>query len=246
MNASQRLKALVLKTKAYVAEQTKRHPGAHVLTARPLERKPADLPLPVAFSYPPTLAEARPKEPWAQTLDEFRAQICGCLTCPLGATRKRFMFGSGNAKAKLVFMGLAPGAEEEAAGQLFSGEAGKLLGKMIAAMGLKRDEVYLMNALKCRLPHGREHADSKELEACRPYYEQQLRLIAPAVVCALGPEATQELLGPGTDFAQARGKFFDVKGWLVMPTFHPAELLRHEGLKRQAWEDLKALLKKIP
>ena len=248
MSSRDELKALLFKAKAYVVEQRKLHPRAGLSTERPLQRQvpaaaPAD-PTPAAAAPAPRNSNPNPEAPWAGNLGDFEAQICGCKRCPLGSSRKRFVFGTGNPSAKLVFVGAAPSAEDEQSGQPFAGETGKLLAKIVTAMGFKREDVYVLNAVKCRPPQG-QPASAAEQEACRPFFERQLELLSPKAVCSLGPEATAALLGPGLDFKESRGKFFEQKSWVVMPSHHPAELLRNEGLKRQAWEDMKALLKKI-
>lgn len=151
------------------------------------------------------------------------------------------MLGEGNPKAILVFVGEAPGAEEDEKGRPFVGKAGELLTKIIKAMGLSREEVYITNVVKCRPPNNR-NPRPEEVRACMPYLLRQIELIRPQLLCALGTVAAQSILGKQEPITSLRGKFHDWKGIKVMPTFHPAFLLRNPSYKRLAWEDIKKLM----
>jgi DNA polymerase len=163
--------------------------------------------------------------------------VAGCRLCGLCSTRTQTVFADGSPTAKLLFVGEAPGRDEDAQGVPFVGRAGQLLNKMIAAIDLKREEVYICNVLKCRPPDNRVPAPD-EVERCRPYLEQQIALVKPSVVCALGLSAAQALLQTKATMASMRGKTFAYRGVPLIPTYHPAALLRNPGLKREAWIDL--------
>ncbi len=175
--------------------------------------------------------------PDAATLEDFRSLISSCRKCPLGATRTHFVFGSGNPNADLMFIGEAPGEEEDLQGQPFVGRAGQLLTKMIEAMKLRREDVYIANVLKCRPPNNRTPLPS-EMEQCKPYLDRQIALIRPKIICALGRVAAQALLNTGEGLNRLRGKFHDYHGVKVLVTYHPAALLRNPQWKTQSWDDL--------
>jgi DNA polymerase len=171
----------------------------------------------------------------ASTLYELQKQIGDCQRCPLALSRTTLVFGAGNEKARLVFVGEAPGAAEDRQGQPFVGEAGQVLTRLIEAMGLKRDQVYLCSVLKCRLPDNRNpHKD--EIVACAPFLMQQLRLIKPEVIVALGTFAAQTLLDNKEPISRLRGQFHSCHGIPVMPTFHPSFLLHHKETKQHYWD----------
>jgi uracil-DNA glycosylase family 4 len=178
-----------------------------------------------------------PRDDLPQDLPALRAQVAECRLCGLCSTRTQTVFADGSPTAKLLFVGEAPGRDEDAQGVPFVGRAGQLLNKMIAAIDLKREEVYICNVLKCRPPDNRVPAPD-EVERCRPYLEQQIALVKPSVVCALGLSAAQALLQTKATMASMRGKTFAYRGVPLIPTYHPAALLRNPGLKREAWIDL--------
>ncbi|TMQ48534.1 MAG: uracil-DNA glycosylase [Candidatus Eisenbacteria bacterium] len=163
--------------------------------------------------------------------------VSECRKCGLCETRTNTVFADGSARARLVFIGEAPGRDEDLKGLPFVGRAGQLLDKMITAIDLKREEVYICNVLKCRPPENRTPAPD-EVEQCLPYLEQQLALLKPALLCALGLSAVQALLKTKASMTSLRGRTFEYKGIPLIPTYHPAALLRNPGLKREAWEDL--------
>jgi DNA polymerase len=175
-------------------------------------------------------------------LDPVLAELGDCRRCPLGGLRHRLVFGEGNPGAELVFVGEAPGADEDAQGRPFVGRAGQLLTKIIAAMGLKREDVYICNILKCR-PPGNRNPLPDEIAACEPFLIRQIEAIRPRVICALGSFAAHTLLKSEAPISVLRGRFHRYQGIPLMPTYHPAYLLRNPGAKKQVWEDVQAITK---
>lgn len=174
-------------------------------------------------------------------LDTFRQAICECQKCPLGKTRTNFVFGEGSPTARLVFVGEAPGADEDAQGRPFVGAAGKLLTKIIEAMGMKREDVFICNVLKCRPPENREPQPS-EVEQCEPYLIRQIELIKPRVICALGKYAAQTLLKSVKPIGQLRGAVHEYQGIPLIATFHPAACLYNPEYKKDVWQDMKKIM----
>jgi len=162
----------------------------------------------------------------------------GCPRCKLSRTRTHIVFGQGNPMAELMFVGEAPGRDEDEQGLAFVGRAGQLLTKIIEAIGRKREDVFIANVLKCRPPNNR-NPEADEVAACRPFLEEQLRLIAPRVVVTLGTFAAQALLETDEPIGRLRGRWQTARGQRVMPTFHPAFLLRSPERKKDVWEDMK-------
>lgn len=181
-------------------------------------------------------------------LAPVREELGDCQRCKLCATRTNIVFGSGNEKATLMFVGEGPGADEDLQGLPFVGKAGELLTKMILAMGLSREDVYIANIVKCRPPNNRP-PEEDEIAACLPFLKKQIEAIAPKIICALGSFAAQTLLASKTRISDLRGQFYDFRcndtcdAIKVMPTFHPAYLLRNPSEKKKAWEDLKKIMK---
>ncbi|MEN3069572.1 uracil-DNA glycosylase [Uliginosibacterium sediminicola] len=170
--------------------------------------------------------------------DGLAAEVAGCSACGLCKARKQAVFGVGDRQADWMFVGEGPGAEEDERGEPFVGQAGKLLDAMLQAIGLKRDkDVYIANAVKCR-PPGNRTPEAEEIAACRPYLVQQIELVKPRVLIALGRPAAQTLLGSETSIAAARGKLHHYAGIPLVVTYHPAYLLRNLPDKAKAWEDL--------
>lgn len=180
---------------------------------------------------------ASPKNP-KKALEELRNRVLGCKGCQLYKARKNLVFGEGNVRAKLFFVGEAPGVEEDLKGAPFVGRAGQLLTKIIEAIGLKRGEVYIGNILKCRPPNNRDPS-LQEIEACEHWLLEQLEIVKPKVICALGKFAAQTLLKTKEPITTLRGRFHDYHGIKLMSTFHPAYLLRNPVDKRAVWEDMK-------
>lgn len=195
----------------------------------------------VAAVVQPALLEATtavaPREDLPQDLAALATLVSTCPKCRLCETRTQTVFADGDPAARLMFVGEAPGRDEDAQGVPFVGRAGQLLNKMIAAIELKREEVYICNVLKCRPPENRTPSPD-EVEQCRPYLEQQIALVKPALICALGLSAMQALLQTKASMGSMRGKTFEYRGVPLIPTYHPAALLRNPALKHEAWIDL--------
>lgn len=172
------------------------------------------------------------------SLEAIREDIGDCRRCKLCEHRKTIVFGEGSPDAKLVFVGEGPGADEDATGRPFVGRAGQLLDKIIEAIGMKREEVYIANVVKCR-PPGNRTPERDEVETCEPFLWRQLAFIRPKVIVALGSPAFQCLVKTREPITRARGQWRDWNGIKLMPTFHPAFLLRSPDKKREVWEDMK-------
>jgi DNA polymerase len=171
--------------------------------------------------------------------------VSGCDRCPeLFATRTQTVFGEGPVSPDVCFVGEAPGGDEDRTGRPFVGKAGQLLDRIIAAMGMRRDEVYICNTLKCRPPQNRTPAPQECLN-CRGYFERQIDLVRPRFLCCLGGVAAQNVLGTKLGIMKLRGRFHDYKGIPVLCTLHPAYLLRNPAAKKDCWDDMKTLLKKM-
>jgi DNA polymerase len=177
----------------------------------------------------------------AAALASVREELGDCHRCKLAAGRKNLVFGVGNPSAHLVFVGEGPGAEEDERGEPFVGKAGQLLTKMIEAMGYAREDVYICNVVKCR-PPGNRNPEPDEIAACEPFLKQQLATIRPLMIVALGKFAVQCLLRDDTPISRLRGQLRQYEGIALMPTFHPAYLLRDPTKKKEAWQDLKAVM----
>ena len=178
--------------------------------------------------------------PLQNGLEAIRAEIGDCQRCKLAPSRTNIVFGSGNPNAELVFVGEAPGSDEDQQGLPFVGRAGQLLTKIIESINLKREDVYICNVLKCRPPNNR-NPEPDEVAACNPFLKKQLATIRPKVVCCLGTFAAQLVLQTASPISKLRGKFFDMDGMRVIATFHPAYLLRSPDKKREVWEDMKQI-----
>lgn len=223
---------------------------------------PAELMTPkeaVSASEPPVLPkqkredavtdQANPPE-IHETLEQIRKNLGPCQRCKLGATRKNLVFGVGNPKARLVFVGEGPGADEDTQGEPFVGDAGKMLNRIIAAMELKREDVYICNVVKCRPPQNRP-PESDEVSACSPFLLRQLQAIKPEAIVALGSSAAQALLQTKVQISKLRSKFHDFHGIPLMPTYHPSYLLRTGGNSDSfwsVWDDMTQVLQllKLP
>lgn len=176
------------------------------------------------------------------SLEQFNAKICGCMKCPLGATRTNFVFGSGNPNADIMVIGEAPGADEDEQGLPFVGRAGQLLTKILESVEFQRDDVYICNILKCRPPNNRKPLVS-ETDQCEPYLWKQIELIKPKFILALGLTAANTLLKNKESMTQLRGRIHDYQGIRTIVTYHPAALLRNPDWKKHTWEDVKFLRK---
>jgi len=175
-------------------------------------------------------------------LRRLEAASAGCTRCKLSQGRSTVVFGSGNPEARLMVIGEGPGEEEDRQGKPFVGRAGQLLTKMLESVGITRDEVYITNIVKCR-PPGNRNPEPEEITACAPYLAGQLGAIQPGVICALGTFAAQQLLKTREPISRLRGRLHKLGGAVVVPTFHPAYLLRNPGpeFRRQAYDDLKLI-----
>jgi DNA polymerase len=179
-----------------------------------------------------------------ESLADVRIDLGECRRCRLFKNRKNIVFGSGNESARLLFVGEGPGFEEDQQGEPFVGAAGQLLTKIIKAIKLTREEVYICNVIKCR-PPGNRNPRPDEIAACLPFLERQIEVIRPDYICALGTFAAQVLLGTDLPISRLRGRFQDYRGMALMPTYHPAYLLRNPEGKRDVWEDMKKLMREL-
>ena len=193
---------------------------------------------------PFNISESMPPERLHTSLENVQAELGECKRCSLCNTRKSIIFGEGDEHAQLVFVGEAPGADEDAQGRPFVGQAGQLLSKIIEAMKLDRKNVYICNILKCR-PPGNRNPRPLEIASCEPFLIKQLDVIKPQVICALGSFAAQTLLKSETPITVLRGHFHKYQGIDVMPTYHPAYLLRNPTAKKHVWEDVQKIMKRL-
>jgi uracil-DNA glycosylase family 4 len=194
--------------------------------------------LPVAHG--PSLFEAFERVP-NDTLERIRTDIGDCTRCRLCEARNKIVFGVGNPKADLVFVGEGPGRDEDAQGEPFVGRAGKLLTDMVKAMSLERSDVYICNVVKCRPPENRT-PEKDEMATCSPFLLRQLEFIRPKVIVCLGNVAAQTLLGTNKSISHFRGQWFDFRGSRLIATYHPAYLLRNPAAKSDVWTDLKKVM----
>lgn len=174
------------------------------------------------------------------TLHEIRAELGDCKRCKLHRTRRTIVFGEGNEKASLMFIGEGPGYDEDVQGRPFVGKAGQLLTRIIQSIHLQREDVYITNIIKCRPPQNR-NPDPDEIETCTPFLMKQIQAIQPKIICALGTFSAQTLLKTNEKITALRGKTFDLRGIQVIPTYHPAFLLRNPDKKKEVWEDMKKI-----
>jgi uracil-DNA glycosylase len=202
----------------------------------------------VAAAAPPATPAARvvlPVAPAAARLGQLAEEVKSCTRCALHRDRTQTVFARGTGASGIVFLGEGPGEEEDRQGEPFVGPAGQLLDRMIAAMQLARDEVYVCNIVKCRPPRNRK-PEPDEMNLCRPYLEEQISLLQPRVIVALGATAVQGLLGTTEGITRLRGQWKLYRGQVpVMPTFHPAYLLRQPSAKREVWDDLREVLRHL-
>ncbi len=173
-----------------------------------------------------------------ETIEDIRQDIGNCIRCPLWEGRTKIVHSNGNFQADLMFVGEAPGADEDASGEPFVGRAGQLLNRIIESIGLKREDVFIGNVNRCR-PPGNRQPTAAEADTCRPFLLREIAVVRPKVIVVLGNTATQNLLDTKTGITKIRGEFQDYFGIKVMPTFHPAYLLRDPRKKREVWEDMK-------
>lgn len=186
--------------------------------------------------------ETRRKGSRDDQLRELREEIGDCTLCRLHKGRTHVVFGVGNPNAKLMFIGEGPGRDEDIKGEPFVGRAGQLLTKIIEAMGYKRGDVYIANLVKCRPPENR-NPEPDEIETCIPFLKKQIKIINPKAIICLGKFAAQSILNTGEPITKLRGKMSEYEGIPVMPTYHPAYLLRNPDAKKNVWEDVKKVMK---
>jgi len=229
-------------------------PSAPATPLRPIATQEPSSPAKMPVSaVPPAPAAASTAAAKSAAFAELRQRVLACVKCPhLVAARQNVVFGVGNVEARLMFVGEAPGADEDQQGEPFVGKAGQLLTKMIQAMGLKRGDVYIANILKCRpdtpgQAAGNRKPTPEEMQTCLPYLHEQIDLIKPEVLVALGATAVEGLLGKTMGITRLRGNWRTYRGIPLMPTYHPAYLLRNQALseRRRVWEDLLQVMEKL-
>ncbi len=179
-----------------------------------------------------------------ESLSDIRRDLGDCKRCELSNQRTQIVFGDGSAQARLVFVGEGPGYQEDKQGKPFVGAAGKLLNRILEAMQLSREDVYICNIVKCRPPNNR-NPKPDEISTCMPFLERQISVIKPEFICALGKFAAQTILQVEEPISKLRGRFHTYHGIPVMPTYHPAYLLRNPGGKRDVWNDMQQLMKRL-
>jgi len=219
--------------------------GALEFMERPAFKKPS-LPLkPSNNATESVIPENEGHSPRFDSLEALRAHLGDCRRCGLHKGRTHLVFGEGNPKARLVFVGEGPGYDEDREGRPFVGKSGQLLTRIIEnAMGLTRDAVYICNVVKCR-PPGNRDPNPDEISVCLPFLKAQIEIIAPEAICALGRVACQALLGRDFRITRDRGHWRTYEGIPLMPTFHPAYLLRNPAAKRPVWDDVKSIMGKL-
>jgi uracil-DNA glycosylase family 4 len=190
------------------------------------------------FMQPATLFDEAP--PMHETLETIRTDLGDCRRCKLWNGRRNIVYGTGNPNAELMFVGEAPGADEDEQGLPFVGRAGQLLTRIIEAIEMQREQVYICNILKCR-PPGNRNPESDEIAACEPFLLRQLAAVQPKVICALGTFGAQVLLRTKEPISRLRGQFIEYRGIKLMATYHPAYLLRNPNEKRKVWEDVQKI-----
>jgi len=203
--------------------------------------------LSVGIEWKKAPSAIKPVKAGFKTKEKQLKQVCqemaNCQLCPLGKTRKNLVFGVGNPEARIVFVGEAPGADEDEQGLPFVGRAGQLLTDIIVkGMKLERKNVYICNILKCRPPNNRNPLP-EEINKCEPFLKKQLQIISPEIICALGTFAARTLLKTDIPISALRGRFHSYEGIKLMPTYHPAYLLRNPSAKKQVWEDVQLIMK---
>lgn len=217
------------KRNAFTAGKTSEPPGEIEMPKQFNEELPQDS---LFGDFKPTLNES------SETIEEIRLDIGNCTRCPLFEGRTKIVHSAGNLQADLMFVGEAPGANEDAEGVPFVGRAGELLNKIIASIGFRREDVFVGNVNRCRPPENRAPT-LPEAHTCRPFLKREIAVVRPKVIVVLGNTATQNLLDTKIGISKLRGEFQDYFGINVMPTFHPAYLLRDPSKKREVWEDMK-------
>jgi len=240
-DAADELKALCARLRAHLAWRRRCGQEDAPAGAIPKREGSTSSAFPPAGEGPLVVAPSPAGVSPAPSLTEVREDLGDCRRCKLAASRRNLVFGVGHPAAPIVFVGEAPGADEDRQGEPFVGAAGQLLTRMIAAMGLSRDDVYICNILKCRPPRNRD-PEPDEVEACEPFLRRQLEAIRPRVIVALGRYAAQCLLRSRAPIGALRGHWHEYQGIRLMPTYHPAAVLRSDTLRRPVWDDLKLVM----
>jgi DNA polymerase len=233
----QRTIIMARRARSYPASSPENAPQAESETENQTPTPEVTFPTSSALQQNPALQKI-------DTLERVAADLEGCVRCKLCQRRKTIVVGEGNPQAELVFVGEGPGEQEDLQGRPFVGKAGQLLDKMIQAIGLERDQVYIANVVKCR-PPGNRNPEPDEIEACSSFLYRQLQIIQPKVVVALGKFAAQTLLQTEERISTLRGRFHSYRGAKLMPTFHPSYLLRNPASKKEAWEDLQLVAREL-
>jgi len=215
----------------------------NVRKAPPTPQAPPPKPFPIPLSAGPSLFEAADRIS-GDTLLKIREDIGDCTRCKLHRGRNKIVFGDGSPRARLVFVGEGPGADEDQQGLPFVGRAGKLLTQMIEAMGLERRDVYICNVVKCRPPENRT-PEKDEVACCSPFLFRQLDAIQPKVIVCLGSVAAQTLLQTNRGISHFRGEWLEFRGYKLLATYHPAYLLRNPGAKGEVWKDLQKVMAEL-
>lgn len=210
---------------------------------RPVRAEAMSRKLAAPVPKPPAVPEPQvgPEAEVSLSLEEVRQELGDCQRCKLGQTRKHLVFGTGNPRARLMFIGEGPGADEDRQGEPFVGAAGQLLNRILAKMGLSREEVYIANVVKCR-PPGNRNPEAEEMAACLPFLLKQIQAIRPRIIVTLGAIATHALLETKAPLNRLRGVWQQWRGIRVMPTFHPSYLLRVPQERIKTWEDMQKVL----
>jgi len=188
--------------------------------------------------------EIKPASPVAESLEQLAAQAAGCTLCKLSEGRTNVVFGVGPSSPRLMFIGEGPGRDEDLQGEPFVGRAGQMLNRIIAAMGLQREEVYIANAVKCRPPRNR-NPESDELEACSPFLRRQVESVCPEIIVLLGRVAAQFVLQTSEPLGRLRGEVHEWLGIPVICTYHPAYLLRNPADKGKTWQDMQVVMERL-
>jgi DNA polymerase len=212
-------------------------PAATPATSAASAASPAPRPSAAPSTVPGAAAKTADSAERGAQIAALAGTVAGCTRCRLCEGRNKVVFGTGNPDAELMLIGEGPGAEEDRQGLPFVGPAGELLNKIIQAIDLKREDVYIANIVKCR-PPGNRDPQPDEVAACRGFLEKQIALVQPRVLVALGRVAAQTLLGNETPIGRMRGRWYRIQGVPAMVTYHPAALLRNQALKRPTWEDM--------
>ncbi len=215
-------------------------PPATAVAEAPPATASAEVPVASASQLVERRSQSAPAR--ATHLAELQTKVLGCDRCPLHESRTQAVFGTGNPDADLMFIGEAPGRDEDLQGEPFVGRAGQLLTRIIEAIKLERSEVYIANVLKCRPPENR-NPNSSEIALCSPFLYEQIEWVAPKVICALGRFASMTLLSSSSSLSGLRGRVHDFQGIPVIATYHPAALLRYDRLKRPTWADMQVVQK---